>query len=98
MTMTEVRCPVPKAALTTSAMAAMRTPSASARVTRNVEAAAAFAEPPGHPDQDLGSVLEDAYLANLAAAAAFGQRDAYRRLMHIQSDKDDIVHQARPLA
>ena len=38
----EVRCPVPSAAVTTSAMAATRTPSARTRVTRKVEAATAF--------------------------------------------------------
>ena len=45
-----------------------------------------FAQLGGQLRQKLGTVLENTELANLAAAATFGKRDADRRLVHIQSD------------
>ena len=45
-----------------------------------------FAQPGGQLRQKLGTVLENTELANLAAAATFGKRDADRRLVHIRSD------------
>jgi hypothetical protein len=46
-------------------------------------------------DQNLRTVLENSDLADLTAAAALGKRDANRRLVNIQSDIGDTIHQAR---
>ena len=45
--------------------------------------------------ENLRTVLETPDLADLTAAAAFGNGDRDRRLMHIQSDVGDSIHQAR---
>src|SRR4029077_13429655 len=61
-----------------------------------VEATPMLAKPSNHFAQDDGAVLEYANLSYLPTAAALGNRHANRRLVHIQSDVCDIVHQARP--
>src|ERR1700738_4586749 len=61
-----------------------------------VEATPILAKPSNHFAQDVGAVLEYANLSYLPTAAAFGNRHANRRLVHIQSNVCDIVHQARP--
>jgi hypothetical protein len=59
---------------------------------------AALAEPRHHSAQDVWAVLEYANLPDLSIPAALGHRHADRRLVHIQSDISDIIHQARPHA
>src|SRR3954454_8805394 len=60
------------------------------------EPPAIFTEPRYHLVQDLGTVLENPELSYFAASATLRYRNTYRRLVHVQSDKSDIVHQARP--
>jgi hypothetical protein len=52
-----------------------------------------FGQPRRQPCQNLGTVCENPDLADLAAAAAFGNCDRDRR--HIQPDVGDSIHQAR---
>src|SRR6516162_9491018 len=54
-----------------------------------------FAQPRRQLDQNLGAVLEDPDLADLAAATVFRNRHSDRRLVHIQSYVSDSIHQAR---
>src|SRR3954469_19000051 len=60
------------------------------------EPPASFTEPQHQLAQDLGTVLENPELSYFAAALTLRYRNTYRRLVHVQSDKNDIVHQARP--
>src|SRR5262249_12367323 len=61
-----------------------------------VEPPATFTDPRRQLAQDLGTVLENPELSYFAPAATLSYRNTYRRLVHVQSDKNDIVHQARP--
>src|SRR5207342_1476829 len=56
----------------------------------------ALTEPRHHLVQDLGTVLENPELSYVAPSTTLRYRNTYRRLVHVQSDKNDIVHQARP--
>src|SRR3954466_464978 len=60
------------------------------------EPPATFTEPRYYLVQDLGTVLENPELSYFAAAVTLRYRNTYRRLVHVQSDKSGIVHQARP--
>ena len=60
------------------------------------EPPATFTEPRHHLVQDLGTVLENPELSYVAPSTTLRYRNTYRRLVHVQSDKNDIVHQARP--
>lgn len=76
----------------------MKPVAARARLVAEVQLSTAPGKPRRHFDQDVRAVLEDADLPDLAASSAFRYRDVNRRFVHVQSDKNDIVHQARPLA
>src|SRR5437773_6508884 len=54
-----------------------------------------FAQPRRQLRQNLGTVLENPELADLAAAATLRNRHSDRRLVHIQPDISDSIHQAR---
>src|SRR5258705_12514348 len=54
-----------------------------------------FAQPRRQLRQNLGAVLENPELADLAAAATLRNRHSDRRLVHIQPDISDSIHQAR---
>src|SRR6266403_3685784 len=54
-----------------------------------------FAQPRRQLRQNLRTVLENPELADLAAAATLRNRHSDRRLVHIQSDISDSLHQAR---
>jgi hypothetical protein len=54
-----------------------------------------FAQPCRQLRQNLGTVLENPDLADLAAAPTLGNRHSDRRLVHIQPDIRDSLHQAR---
>src|SRR5438132_3687633 len=54
-----------------------------------------FAQPRRQLRQNLGTVLENPELADLAAAATLRTRHSDRRLVHIQPDISDSIHQAR---
>ena len=70
---------------------------ARASFVAEAEPPTAFTEPRHHLAQDLGTVLENPELSYVAASATLRYRNTYRRLVHVQSDKSDIV-QARPYA
>src|SRR5207302_7624015 len=53
-----------------------------------------FAQPRRQLRQNLGTVLENPELADLAAAATLRNRHSDRRLVHIQPDISDSIHQA----
>src|SRR5437588_10899418 len=53
-----------------------------------------FAQPRHQLRQNLGTVLENPELADLAAAATLRNRHSDRRLVHIQPDISDSIHQA----
>ena len=57
--------------------------------------APAFAQPRRQLDENLGAVLENPDLADLAAPTALRNRHSDRRLVHIQSYVSDSIHQAR---
>src|SRR4029077_15735661 len=54
-----------------------------------------FAQPRRQLRQNLGTVLENPELADLAAAATLRNRHSDRRLVHIQPDISHSIHQAR---
>src|SRR6516164_7357974 len=54
-----------------------------------------FAQPRRQLRQNLGTVLENPELADLAIAATLRNCHSDRRLVHIQPDISDSVHQAR---
>ena len=54
-----------------------------------------FAQPRRQLPQKLRTVLENPDLPDLAAATGLGQCYRDRRLVHIQSDVSDSIHQAR---
>src|SRR5215472_7804019 len=54
-----------------------------------------FAQPRRQLRQNLGTVLENPELADLATAATLRNCHSDRRLVHIQPDISDSVHQAR---
>src|SRR5215467_13104298 len=68
---------------------------AGASLVAEAEAAVLVAQPPHQLAQNLGAVLENAKLADLAASATLGNRHRHRRLVHIQSNVRDRVHPAR---
>src|SRR5690348_6928928 len=53
---------------------------------------AAFTEPRCHLARKLRTVLESSELSYFAITATLGYRITYRCPVHIQSDKNDIVH------
>src|SRR6476660_5668820 len=69
---------------------------ARASFVAEAEPPTAFTEPRHHLTQDLARVLENSELSYVAASATLRYRNTYRRLVHVQSDKSDIVHQVRP--
>src|ERR1700730_1433816 len=54
-----------------------------------------FAQPRRQLRENLGTVLENPELADLAAAATLRNRHSDRRLVHIQPDLSYSIHQAR---
>src|SRR3954447_15141308 len=74
----------------------MKSIAARSSLIAEAEPPATFTEPRRQLAQDLGTVLENPELSYFAAAATLRYRNTYRRLVHVQSDKSDIVHQVRP--
>ena len=66
-----------------------------AGLVAKAQATPPFAQPGCQFRQKRGTVLEDAELAKLAAAATLGKRNTDCRLVRIQSDIGDSIHQAR---
>src|SRR5437868_13345077 len=75
----------------------MNSVAARASFVAEAEPPTALTQPRHHLPQDLGAVLENPELSYFTAARTLRYRNTYRRLVHVQSDKSDIVHQARPL-
>src|SRR3954462_14743907 len=71
---------------------AMKPISARAGLVTEAQPATPFAETGRHPTQALRTVLKHPDLTDLAATTALGYRHAHRRLVHVQSDKSDLVH------
>src|SRR5215472_5509051 len=69
--------------------------SAGASLVAEADPAVLIAQPSRQLTQNLGPVLKNAELADLAASAALGNRHRHRRLVHIQSNVRDRVHPAR---
>jgi hypothetical protein len=68
---------------------------AGAGFVTEAQATAPLGQPCRQFRQNHGTVRENPDLADLAAAAAFGNCDGDRRLVHIQPDVGDSIHQAR---
>ena len=66
-----------------------------AGLVAEAQATPPFAQPRRQLHQNLGTILENPDLANLAAATALGNRYTDRRLVHVQSHVNDSIHQAR---
>src|SRR5215472_3312 len=81
------------AVMPTAGQQAVQPVPAGASLVAEAEAAVPVAQPPHQLAQNLGAVLENAKLADLAASATLGNR--HRRLVHIQSNVRDRVHPAR---
>src|SRR4051794_5020885 len=74
----------------------MKSIAARSSLVAEAEPPATFTEPRRQLAQDLGTVLENPELSYFTAAATLRYRNTYRGLVHVQSNKSDIVHQARP--
>src|SRR5437660_9470432 len=72
----------------------MRPITAWAGLIAEAQATPRFAQPRRQLRQNLGTVLENPELADLAAAATLRNRHSDRRLVHIQPDISDSIHQA----
>ena len=75
---------------------ALQTVATGTRFVAKAEPPIIPAEPSDHSAQNLRSVLKYTDLSHLAVTAALSHGHAYRRLVHIQANKGDIVHLARP--
>ena len=68
---------------------------AGAGLVAEAQATPSFAQPRRQLRQKRGPVLENPELPDLAAATGLGKRYRNRRLVHIQPNVSDNIHQAR---